>query len=145
MPLYNRGLFEIISAQTIWSGSSTDLRVILVDNNYSFNRDQNFVSELGAGAEITGSTGYTRQTLTGRTVSEDDANDRIVMLASDTAFGALTTGDTIGGAVIYRHSASNDAVNPLIGFINLVDTPTNGSTFTINWHDTDGVFYVESP
>jgi len=61
------------------------------------------------------------------------------------SFGALVTGQTIGSAVVYRHVGATDSANPLIAFIDLVDTPTNGGTFAVDWNDTDGVFYVDSP
>ena len=143
MPLYNRGLLEVLGdARTSWDGS-TDVRVLLLNSSHSFNPDHNFVSEVVA-QEITVS-GYARQASASRTLTELDATDRVVANMATTSFGALVTGQTIGSAVVYRHIGATDSANPLIAFIDLVDTPTNGGTFAVDWNDTDGVFYVDSP
>lgn len=142
MPLYNRGLYELITGQTDWDGS-TDIRVLLVNETETFDPDDNFVSDV-VGNEISVS-GYSRQSLGTRTVTEDDTNNRVVLNAATTAFGALAAGQTINAAIIYRHVGGTDSANPLIGFIDLTNTPTNGGTFSIDWNDTDGIWYADSP
>lgn len=144
MPLFNRGIFQLLSAATAWD-SAADYRVLLVDSGYTFDPDDNFVSELGAGAELSGVSGYARQSTASRTVTEDDAGNRVVLNMATTAFGALGAGDTIGGAIVYRHTGADDSANPLLGYIDLTNTPTNGGTFSIDWNDTDGLWYADSP
>lgn len=141
MPLYNRGMHEINTGAMIWT--SSDVRALLVDSSYSFNADHNTVADVVAN-EITGASGYARVALTSKTDTEDDTNDRDVLDAADTAFGALGTGATIGGVVLYRHVSGTDSANILIGFVDLTNTPTNGSTFTIAWN-ASGIFYSDSP
>ena len=113
MPLFNRGIQELLSGSTDWDGA-TDLRVMLVDDTYTFDPDDNVIADLGA-VELTGVSGYARTTLASRTLTEDDSGNRVVLDAADTAFGALGTGDTIGGIVVFRHTGS-DATAALIGF-----------------------------
>jgi hypothetical protein len=143
MPLFNRGLLQLGSAATAWD-SAADYRVMLVTTAYTFDPDDNFVSDLGA-VEISGASGYAREATASRTLTEDDAGNRVVYNLATTDFGALGTGATIGGAVIYRHVGADDSANPLLGYINLTDTPTNGSTFSVDWNDTDGIWYADSP
>ena len=144
MPLFNRGIQELLSGATDWDGA-TDVRVLLVDTGYIFDPDHNFVSEVIVGLQELSASGYARQTLASRTLTEDDTNNRVVLDAADTAFGALATGDTVGGAVVYRHVGVTDSANPLIGFLDVSPgVPTNGSTFTLTW-SADGLFYADSP
>ena len=142
MPLFNRGIQELLSGSTDWDGA-TDLRVMLVDDTYTFDPDDNVIADLGA-VELTGVSGYARTTLASRTLTEDDSGNRVVLDEADTAFGALGTGDTIGGIVVFRHTGS-DATAALIGFLDVSPAvPTNGSTFTAQW-SADGLFYADSP
>jgi hypothetical protein len=142
MPLFNRGIQELLSGSTDWDGA-TDVRVMLVDADYVFDPDDNVVADLVA-EELAGASGYARQTLASRTLTEDDTGNRVVLDAADTAFGALGVGGTIGGIVVFRHTGS-DATAALIGFLDVSPSiPTNGSTFTAQW-SADGLFYADSP
>lgn len=96
--------------------------------------DLNTVNDLLVTAAATECTagGYARQNLSRTNASEDDANDRVNMDASDVAFGALATGQTIIGAFFYDATTdTNDTTRLLIS----VDwfaagVPTNGGTIT---------------
>lgn len=108
---------------------------MLVNSAYAHNPDQNFVSDIVAN-EVAGAT---RQTLGGKTITEDDANDRSVFGGSDCTFPAVPGGATVGGAVGFKDTGA-DATSPLIWFGDTTDTATNGSDIIITW-SANGIFY----
>lgn len=147
MPLYNRGKLILVDGTVDWTGA-TDVEVMLVDDTYVFDPDQNFVDEGGGTGPIAdeiSTTNYARQNLGTRTLTEDDTNDRVVFDAADfsiAALGPASGGPTIGGAIIFVNAGGADTANPLIAFIDLTDTTVNGATFTIQW-SASGIFYLD--
>ena len=139
--LYNKGVYTI-AVQTVFNWSSTNIRVLLLKTGApAFAKTHNFVSDvISGGFEVTVG-GYARGTLGSPTVTEDDTNMRCVFDGADQAFGALSTGETIIAAVVYIYNAA-DAAAPVICYSDFTDTPTNGSTFTVQWH-TDGIWYTQ--
>ena len=131
--VYNKGKEEIAKALTDLDGST--IKLLLVDSTYSFNADTLFVDNGGASdpldKEITVS-GYSRQTLTTKTVTRDDTNDFAYLDADDVVFTALASGQTIGGAVLFRDSGA-DTTSPNLAFYDLTDTATNGGNVTVQW------------
>lgn len=136
--LYNKGQYLIATQALNWT--STDIRVLLLKTGYTFDKDHNFVSDLTPASNEVTVGGYSRSAaIASPTITEDDANDRIKFDAADQAFGALATGETVIAAVLYKYNAA-DASAELLVFADFADTPTNGSTFTVQWH-ADGIFY----
>jgi hypothetical protein len=131
--VYNKGLEELAKATTDLDAS--DLRLLLVKSSYTFNKDHLTVDDGSANDpashELTVG-GYARQALASEAVTRDDTNDVAYLDADDVPFGALATGETIGGAVLFRHTGT-DTTAPLIAFYDLADTPTNGSPITVQW------------
>jgi len=80
--------------------------------------------------EITG-TGYLRKDTTNRAIVIDTANDRADYKADNITWTAISAG-TIGGAVLYK-LGTVDGDSPLLAYIDLTDTVTNGGDFTIKW------------
>lgn len=131
--VYNRGKQLLATAGA--NLSSADLRVMLVNSTYTFDNNHNFIDNVAAGDPIDHEIsvgGYARQALANKTVTEDDTNDFAYLDADDTVFTALAAGQTIGGAILYKHNAS-DAAAEVIAFYDLVDTATNGGNVTIQW------------
>jgi hypothetical protein len=93
--------------------------------------------------EITG-TGYTAggATLAGKTLTYDNATNRVRCKASNTAW----TNSTFGPfriAVVYKDT-TDPATSPLLTYIDFgADVSVANGTFTILWDGTDGVFYHE--
>lgn len=125
--VYNKGKYLLLTGNL---GVSSDWRLMLVDSTYTFSPDDNFVSDVVA-KEI-GVSGYSRQALASESVTEDDTNDCAYLDASDVTFSGLGSGATIGGAILYKYNASDSAAE-LIGFIDLTNTPTNGSDILVQW------------
>jgi hypothetical protein len=131
--VYNKGLEELAKALT--DLDAADLRLMLVKSSYTANKDHLFVDDGSANDpashELTVG-GYARVALASKVVTRDDTNDFAYLDADDVAFGTLAAGETIGGAVLIRHTGT-DTTAPLIAFYDLADTPTNGSTITHQW------------
>lgn len=106
-------------------------------NTVAFLADANTVHEV-ATYEVTTSTvsGYARQALTSKSVAETDdagtSNGFAYFKAANVTFSTLGTGNTIGGAILFKQGADNNA-SPLIAFYDVTDTPTNGGDITIQW------------
>jgi hypothetical protein len=132
---YNKGKFLIGSGAI---STASDLRCLLVNTSYSPDPDHNFVSDVSAN-EISVS-GYARQTLANKTITEDDTNDVAKFDADDVAFAGLTAGQTVGAAIVYRHNASDNAAE-LLGYFDLTNTLTNGGTINVVWAAT-GVWRI---
>lgn len=131
--VYNKGKAQIANGGT--DLDTSDLRLMLVNSGYTFNPDHNFIDNAGAGDPIDQEisvSGYSRQTLANKVVTQDDTNDFAYLDADDVVFTALAAGQTIGGAILFRHTGT-DTTAPVIAFYDLVDTATNGGNVTIQW------------
>lgn len=141
--MFNKGMYEIIAQLTDWATSNID--VLLVDDSYAFDPDQNFVSDIGVGAEVS-TTNYTRKDLPGPTISENDPTDEVVLDANDitwSALGPASGGPIVAGAIIFRNSGA-DATSPLLAFLDFTDTQVNGGDFTVAWN-ANGIIVSTSP
>lgn len=125
--VYNRGKFLLASGVNM---GTADLRMLLVNASYAANADHNSVADV-VGNEISVS-GYSRQQVANKTITEDDTNDVVFLDADDVTFNSLVTGQTVGGAVLYRHNASDSAAE-VICFYDLTDTPTNGGDIQVQF------------
>ncbi len=133
---YNKGKHQVLSG-TINLTSDT-IKVLLVTSSYSFNPDHNFASDVSSN-EISvtnytgGFAGAGRKTLASKSITEDDTNDLAYFDAADVTWTALGSGATIGGAILLKE-VTNDGASPLIAFMDLTDTATNGGDITIAWN-----------
>lgn len=135
--VYNYGKYVLANGSV--NLITSNVALILVANTYAgavANAASNLVSEI-ASYEITTGTvsGYARQVLANKTVTEDDANGFSFFNASNVTFSSLGTGNTVGGAVLVVDTG-NDATSPLLAFYDITDTPTNGGDITIQWANT---------
>lgn len=131
--VYNKGLEELGKALT--DLDAADLRVMLVKSSYTVNKDHLFIDDGSANDPLSHElavAGYARAALANEAVTRDDTNDFAYLDADDVAFGALATGETIGGAVLFRQTGV-DTTAPLIAFYDLTDTPTNGAAITLQF------------
>ena len=124
----NKCKFELATGDA--NLDAADMRCLLLTTAGAPTADTNFVNDIVANEVSVG--GYARQTLTGETVTEDDTNDFAYLDANDATFTALVAGQTIGWAILFRHTGS-DATAPVYGNYDVTDTPTNGSDVTIVW------------
>lgn len=134
---YNRGLDELAT----WT-TGTFKFLLLKGSGYTFNKDHDFVADLTPGSNEVTVAGYSRQTAGTKTRTIDDTNDRITYDCADPSFGTLTAGETVSAMVLYRE-VTNDADSILVGYYDLVDTPTAGAPFPVTI-GTNGVAYVDA-
>jgi hypothetical protein len=155
----NRTLVELLSGSI---DLATDtLRVALYNDTTAFTFDPDtheFVADVldgGTTAEEfggAGGTGYSRNDVTGQTVTQDDTNDRAIYDSDDFAWSNLD-GETIQGAIVFKQVGGDDttpADDPIIQVYDddMADVsdfplPTNGSEVQV-LQDTDGVLFQEA-
>lgn len=139
---YNRGKARL--ATTPWA--TGDYRVLLVDDTYIFDAEQNTVSEVTAD-ELVG-TGYQREALANKSVSEDDANSRALLKADPVLWETIDAG-TAGAAIVYEHVDDlDDALNHLISFHDSgFPKITNGGNLDLGWAGAgrDDVISLKQP
>ena len=116
------GMYNIGKQGLIDGTIDMDTNVIkarLVKDTYTFSNTDTSLTP------ITKITGTTDQTLGSRTVTDG------VFDAADPTFTAVAGGETITAWVVFKF-VTNDADSIPIGFLDLTDTPTNGSDIIIN-------------
>jgi len=136
---YSRGVLKVLDG-TIDMDTST-LKVMLLKSSYVYDPDHSAVSSL---TEITGVSGYTggyggagRKTGT-ITLTEQTANNRVVVIIGDLTWTTLGTGDTIGGAALIFETGGADSSAIPLAFFDVTDTPTNGGDITLDFDGTNG-------
>jgi hypothetical protein len=143
--IYNAGSLALEDG-TIDFLTDGAIKIMLLLASYTFDKDHATVTTL-ATDEVTVS-GYTggfngagRKVLGTKTVTKDDATDRVKIDAADPSAWTLATGETVGGAAVIRE-ATNDAGSTPLFFLDFTDTPTNGGTFTVSF-DSAGIAYLQ--
>lgn len=135
------------------------LKVALFNDQTSYTFDPNaheFVADVldgGTTAEEfgnSGGTGYSRQALTGPSVTEDNSATDANFDADDTTFADID-GATIQGAIIYKQVGGDDTTpgdDPIIQVydadqpdVNEFPITTNGSNVVLAW-DSEGILTV---
>jgi hypothetical protein len=121
------------------------IKVMLVNTSYTPDPDHNFVSSItgGTSKELSG-TGYVagfagsgRKTLSSKQVTQDDTNNIGFFDAADVTWTGINAG-TIGGIAVIKEVTS-DSDSPILVFIDVTDTVTNGGDITAQWA-SDGLF-----
>lgn len=122
--------------------SSATLKAMLLRNTYTFNPDHKFVAdinstELSVSGYPGGFGGGGRKTLSGKTVTEDAANNRLVFDAADpSAWTGLAAGQTIRYVAIIEEITS-DAASRVVAILDFgADYPTNGGDITVAFNAT---------
>ena len=138
--LYNSGLGAIADGTITWATST--VKALIVESTYTFNDNHVFVSDITNEVTNSSGTGYARKTLTGKTVTVDQANDRVVFDASDVIYTAVETNETWDAVILYLDSGA-DATSKLIAYIEIDALVTNGSDASIVWAST-GIFRLNN-
>lgn len=99
-------------------------------------------TELNVGGYAPGFAGAGRKTIAGKTVTNDDTSNRSKLDADDPSAWTLAAGGTVVGAVSYFHDTDDASSTPLF-FHDTGSIPTNGSTFTLQFH-ADGMGYAQN-
>jgi hypothetical protein len=135
---FTKGLYKVSKGQILIEADT--LKLMLVKAAYVFDKDDEFISDLGA-VEIVatnyvggfGGAGRKTAVVTGQAnVTADRAEWAIADLTWLTIGGAAN--DTIGGAVLVKEIV-NDAGSPVIVFFDIADINTNGGNITFDFLD----------
>lgn len=145
--MYNTALLGI------WNGSidllNDTIKIALIGTStpYSFDKDHTSMTTPAA-SEVVVSSGYQvgfsgtgRKTLSNKSVTKDNTNDRVVFDADDPSAWTLASGDTVASAIVYKHD-TNDATSIPIAFLDGSDVATNGGTITVTYPAT-GICYAQ--
>lgn len=134
----NKGKYLFATGQIV--PGTTDLRMGLLKTLASHTNvpEINFIADMESHADFAELTaaGYVRTALPGEAAAEvDGATDAANISMTAVVFAAISTGETIIGAFIYKEGAS-DAAREVIAVYDVSPSiPTNGSTVTINAGD----------
>lgn len=130
---YLKGLNKIISGNVDWINDT--IKLALVTSTYTPNyATHEFFSDVTN--EL---SGYTNPTLT-CTIVEDSANDRIELEIADLTISGITSGQTVGGLVIYKDTGVA-GTSPLIGATTGLNTLANGGDIDVSF-DTEGFLAI---
>ena len=112
----NRGLFTLMNSAV---SGSTDIRQAVFTGTApatSVIRDMNTLSDIiaDAGSAESVASGYSRKTLAGVGVAEDDSLDQVTLVATAPVYTSVASGETWAFVAFYVEAAS-DAARQLIG------------------------------
>lgn len=130
----NEAADKLTGTATAISFTGDTIKARLVASSYTPNKDDTV---------MTGVTAIgTDQTLSNKAKTKDTTNDRIVYDNTvDITWTSVAAGSTIGNICIFKF-VTNDADSIPICYIDVTDTPTNGSDIVLHPHD-DGLFYLQ--
>ena len=127
------GLKELYEAA---QESPPRLKVLLIQaGSEPSSPDVDTVADIVGGsptAEVTAS-GYARQALSNVTLNVDDANDFAYLDADDVLFSGMTTGQDVGGALLYLE-VTNDADSIPIAWYEFSSAIDTGNDISVRWN-----------
>lgn len=127
----NRAALEILDGT--FDIDTDDLELMLIDNTYAYDPDDDFVDLGGATGAIAAEispVGYSRQNTT-ITSAEQDANNRGIFALSDVTFSSLTAGASIHAAILFKNAGGADTANEIVAYFDMPQTDTNGNDVTL--------------
>ena len=122
---YNNGLLKLLNGSINYT--SDNIALLVVDNTYTFDRTDEFVSDLTG--EVSGS-GYSRQSLANKTVTLNATTNTIVFDCDNVSYTAITTSSALSAGIVYDDTGV-DSTSSLIGFFDMPETTTNASDVAI--------------
>lgn len=141
---YGKGVLKIVSGSI---DLDTDtLKVMLVNENYTSDKDHEFVSsvssyEISTSGYSGGFNGAGRKTATVAT-QYNATSDRVEVVITDITWSSLQSGATIGAAILIKE-VTNDAASPVIAIWDFTtNVATNGGDFTMDFNGTTGNLYL---
>jgi len=118
---------------------SSDTIKVTLHTSYTPDIDADQVWSDVSSTEYGTGSGYTSggATLASKSVTQDDANDRALFDAADVTWSSLgpLSPATPGHAIIWNDTPSSPA-DPLICYVELGTTATNGGDYTLQWNSS---------
>jgi hypothetical protein len=139
---FQSGIDRMIDDNIDYTNDTIKVMLLSTATPYTFDPDDEFVSEAGANdpddAE-TNVTGYTRgfagagrKTLASKTTTVVDGSNRVEVDAADVVWTALGAGETLEAAVVIKE-VTNDAASPMVCYLDPTNIATNGSDVTLTF------------
>jgi hypothetical protein len=139
---FNEGKTEVANGGIVLLTDT--IKAMVVTSSYVFSATHQFASSASS-FEISG-TGYVsgfgnsgRKTLTSKTITLDNINNRMVFDAADLTWTAVTAG-TIGGVILLKE-ITNDAASKLLAYFAVTPFTTVGVDINLVW-DASGVLWI---
>lgn len=127
--VYNRAKANLMNKEMDWGNGGDAIKVVLLDNNHSFDPDDNKWVDVSVNELATSGTGYEQKTLVNQSVTQDDINNLAKFDADDLQWPAATF--TAYHLVIFDDTLIDD---DLIGSIDFGGAKSvTGGTFTVQW------------
>lgn len=141
-------LFFNVAKKGLMDGSidldTDDIRVALVMTNTTTDTEQTVTTVSGfATLDECNATGYSRQVIGGKSVTQDNANHRGVFSGNQVVFSGLS-GDAsrnIQGALIYKHVGADSSNIPICFSEFTTPVPKEATSITVPWPGT-GILYL---
>lgn len=128
--VYNKFKEQVAKAAINWPTATVRVLLERSTSTYTPNKDHNFVSDLSGLVEVS-VTSYSRKSLANKAVNKDDTNDRAELDSDDVAFGALESGQTVKGVIVYVQVGGDDTTPNDDILVAYFDTMT-GLPLTLN-------------
>lgn len=115
---------------------TADTLKITLHTGYTPNLDTHQVWADVSATEYPTAGGYTAggKTLASVTVTQDNTNDRMVLDAADVTWTALGVSPATPSHAILWNDTPTTPADPLIGYVILGTTATNGGDYTLAWN-----------
>jgi hypothetical protein len=144
---YNRGKFRLIDYS--WSTDVEDLGLLLVANTYTFDPDHDSVGDVEA--DETSGAGYGRRAITAsaRSASEDDTNNRALLIIADgtVTWSSISAGIDLRVILFFISGVDiDDSSNDLLGFVDSgtnIPIITTGADFALNFGTAGALRFVD--
>jgi hypothetical protein len=146
----NRTKAELLRGDINLESETVRIALLKASTEYDADPDAHeFVADVldgGATGEELTDTNYSRQTLTGTTVDQDDTDDEAEWQADDIRFADLGGSEIVEAILLYKQVGGDDSTpgdDPIIRIIDDEDVTdleadTDGGDFEILWSD-DGI------
>ncbi len=135
--MYTHALAEHMKGNIDLDGDDLRAALLMTNTTGDTELDKQTVDAFTTLDEFDGS-GYTRQTLTGKAIAEDTANDRGEFTMDNITFGPIDAGTrAIAGVLIYKHITDDTDAIPVLW----IDT---GSGLTPPITPTGGPLVIEA-
>jgi hypothetical protein len=129
---FDEGLAALMQGAV--TAGTTDLRCLILDETYSFDRTDKFVSDV-SGDELTGS-GYSRKELSGEVVAV--ASNQAQLTINNVTWTGLSpaVAEKAAWIIVYVYNASDEAARLLFA-ADPNDLTLNGSEVVCKWNNNE--------
>jgi hypothetical protein len=138
--VYNTGKQWLQENDFVAAAAAGDIFMLLMKTSYVLNIDTHIDrDDLVVGTNEADVAGYVVGgiALTSVTTTVDTGTDQSILKAARVVYGSPVGGNTIGSGVILYQAAGILGTDPLICYVELPDTATNGQAFSVDFSGAD--------